>query len=143
MRSPSRFALRAKRHSTILPVETSEGGWLLVQAKNSLSLASSLNSELGKTVEQIVTQWHASSVESGERGWNRPLDVGRDRLVIAVGANVSGSVTNDLAKALASTRANHSGPLPTKQLEVLVSYRQGVQRDQEENLLGRLRGEWG
>ena len=52
-----------------IAVETNEGGWLLVQAKNSLSLASSLNSELGKTVEQIVTQWHASSAGSGERGW--------------------------------------------------------------------------
>jgi hypothetical protein len=102
-----------------IAIETDEGGWLLVQAKTSLSLASSLNSELGKTVEQIVTQWHASAAGSGERGWNRPLDVGRDRLVIAVGAGAAGSVTNDLAKALASTRANHSAPLPAKQREAL------------------------
>jgi hypothetical protein len=40
---------------------TSDGGIIAAQAKNSLSLSSSLTSEFGKTVEQIVRQWRLAA----------------------------------------------------------------------------------
>src|SRR3954452_4735119 len=62
-----------------IAVETDQDGWLLVQAKTKLSLSQSLTSEFGKTTQQIVRQWHAGLVGTGARGWDRPLNVGRDR----------------------------------------------------------------
>lgn len=100
-------------------VETDQDGWLLIQAKTKLSLSSSLTSEFGKTAQQIVRQWHAGLAGTGARGWDRPLNVGRDRLIIAVGPGTSQTITTDLAKALASLRAQTTAPLPTKQRAVL------------------------
>jgi hypothetical protein len=100
-------------------VEIDQDGWLLVQAKTKLSLSSSLKSEFGRTALQIVRQWHAGLAGKRARGWDRPLDIGRDRLIIAVGPNTSQTITNDLAKALSSLRAHATAPLPAKQRAVL------------------------
>jgi hypothetical protein len=89
-----------------IAVETDQDGWLLVQAKTKLSLSQSLTSEFGKTAQQIVRQWHAGLVGTGARGWDRPLNVGRDRLIIAVGPGTSQTITTDLAKALAPSRGD-------------------------------------
>jgi hypothetical protein len=102
-----------------IAVETDQDGWLLVQAKTKLSLSQSLTSEFGKTAQQIVRQWHAGLVGTGARGWDRPLNVGRDRLIMAVGPGTSQTITTDLAKALASLRAQATAPLPAKQRAVL------------------------
>jgi hypothetical protein len=100
-------------------VETDHSGWVLVQAKNSLTLSAKLNSELGKTAEQIVRQWIASLTGTGTRGWNRPLDISKDRFVIAVGPGSSATLTTNLEKALASRRATHTAPLPAAQRDAL------------------------
>jgi hypothetical protein len=100
-------------------VETDQDGWLLVQAKTKLSLSQALTSEFGKTAEQIVRQWRVGLTGKGERGWDRPLNVGRDRLIIAVGPGTSQAITTDLAKALSSLRAQATAPLPAKQRAVL------------------------
>lgn len=102
-----------------IAVETDQDGWLLVQAKTKLSLSQSLTSEFGKTAQQIVRQWHAGLVGTGARGWDRPLNVGRDRLIIAVGPGTSQTITTDLAKALASLRAQTTAPLPAKQRAIV------------------------
>lgn len=65
--------------------ETSDGGFIFAQAKNTLSLSRSLDSEFGKTVDQIVRQWRICRDGTGNLDWNRPLDTAKDRLVIAVG----------------------------------------------------------
>jgi hypothetical protein len=96
-------------------VETDQNGWLLLQAKTKLSLSTSLTSEFGKTALQIVRQWHAGLQGSSRRGWDRPLSLDHDRLVIAVGPGTAQTLTIDLAKALASLRANATAPLPLKQ----------------------------
>ena len=100
-------------------LETDQDGWLLVQAKKQLNLSPSLTSEFGKTTEQIVRQWHAGLTGKRARGWDRPLDIGRDRLIIAVGPHTSQTVTDDLAKALSSLRAHATAPLPAKQRAAL------------------------
>jgi len=100
-------------------IETDQGGWLLLQAKTKLSLSTSLTSEFGKTAVQIVRQWHAGLQGSSRRGWDRPLALDHDRLVIAVGPGTAQTLTIDLAKALASLRANATAPLPLKQRSAL------------------------
>lgn len=100
-------------------VETDQDGWLLVQAKTTLSLSPSPTSEFGKTVHQIVRQWHAGLAGAGSRGWDRPLNVARDRLIIAVGPGTSQTIIMDLAKALASMRAQTTAPLPASQRTAL------------------------
>ena len=102
-----------------IAVETDQDGWLLVQAKTKLSLSQSLTGEFGKTAQQIIRQWHAGLAGTGARGWDRPLNIGRDRLIIAVGPGTSQTITTDLAKALASLRAQTTAPLPAKQRAVL------------------------
>ena len=101
-------------------VETDQDGWLLLQAKTKLSLSSSLTSEFGKTALQIVRQWHTGLAGKRARGWDRPLEIGHDRLIIAVGPGTSQTVTIDLAKTLSSLRAHATAPLPAKQRCVLT-----------------------
>jgi len=118
------FKIKSIRFESDAPLddivaETDQDGWLLVQAKTKLSLSQALMSEFGKTAEQVVRQWHAGLAGKGERGWDRPLNVGRDRLIIAVGPGTSQNITTDLAKALSSLRAQATAPLPAKQRAVL------------------------
>ena len=54
-----------------------------------------------------------------ELGWDRPLKIGRDRLIVAVGPGTSQSITIDLAKALSSLRAQATALLPAKQRAAL------------------------
>ncbi len=100
-------------------VETDAGGWIFVQVKTALSLSESLDSEFGKTVEQIVRQWRTCSIGNAERGWDRNLVFGRDRMLIAVGPNASGTITADLAAALASMQAPSAAALPQAQQQAL------------------------
>lgn len=100
-------------------VETDQDGWLLIQAKTTLSLSTSLTSEFGKTVQQIVRQWHTGLAGTKKRGWDRPLVFGSDRMIIAVGPGTPQTVTVDLAKALASLRATATAQLPAKQRAAL------------------------
>jgi len=94
-------------------IGTSLAGWVFVQAKTTLSLSENLDSEIGKTAEQIVRQWHACASGRGQRGWDRPLDPARDRLLIAVGPGASGTISRDLAMALSALQAASTAPLPS------------------------------
>ncbi|MER8671095.1 hypothetical protein NKH45_28670 [Mesorhizobium sp. M1156] len=86
-------------------VELDSGGWVFVQAKNRLNNSSSLASELGKTCDEFVRLWELATSGTGKRGWDRPLEAGKDALVIAVGPGTSGKVKNDLAQALEMDRS--------------------------------------
>ena len=83
---------------------TSERGVIAAQAKNSLSLSSSLESEFGKTVEQVVRQWRLCRDGAGNLGWNRPLDRSKDRLLIAVGPGSPATTRLHLARGLEARR---------------------------------------
>ncbi len=117
-------APRSIRFETEAPLDdilvaTNESSWIFVQAKTTLSLSDSLDSELGKTADQIVRQWLSCANGSGQHGWDRPLVFGRDRMVIAVGRQASGTVANDLAMALASTQVHSTAPLSQAQQNAL------------------------
>ena len=77
------------RFETEAPVDdilvcTSNDGYIAVQAKTKVSLSRDLTSPFGKTVSQFVRHWIACRDGDESRGWNRPLDPARDRLVLAV-----------------------------------------------------------
>ncbi|MFG1364057.1 hypothetical protein [Xanthobacter versatilis] len=93
---------------------TSEGGVITAQAKNTLSLSEIVTSEFGKTVEQIVRQWHLCRDGAGDLGWNRPLDQSKDRFVIAVGPDSPATTRVNLAKGL-EARRQPGKPLLTAQ----------------------------
>lgn len=92
----------------------SEFGWLFVQAKSTLTLSERHGSELAKVAKQFVRQWIACSQGKGDRDWNRPLSLERNRLVLAVGPNAPSTITHDLKEGLATFRHARSAPLPAK-----------------------------
>jgi hypothetical protein len=96
-------------------IETSEAGCIFVQAKTSVSFRENLDSEFGKIAQQIVRQWSICTSGKGERGWDRPLDPGRDRILIVVGPSAAATISNDLATGLESLRALSAAPLPAVQ----------------------------
>ena len=120
--------IRGLRFETEAPLDdilvaTNADGYVFTQAKTSLTLAKKLDSELGKTAEQIVRQWRVCSGGDGGLGWNRPLVRGRDLFLIAVGPGAAGTVANDLAQALSRRRANATGATtPATQKKALESF---------------------
>jgi hypothetical protein len=119
--------IRSLRFETEAPVddiliETDRGGWIFVQAKSTLSLSGSFDSELGGVADQIVRQWYACAQGSGQRGWDRPLEPNRDRLLIAVGRSTPATITEHLASAVASLRAHSRAPLPMQQQKALDTF---------------------
>jgi hypothetical protein len=133
-RLPERFGLgdasiRSLRFETEAPVddiliETDAAGWIFAQVKSSLTLSSTSDSELGSVADQIVRQWHACAQGTGQRGWDRPLDRTRDRILIAVGRNSPATVSEHLASALTAIQANSTAPLPMRQrmaLDTLIA----------------------
>jgi DNA-binding transcriptional regulator LsrR (DeoR family) len=92
-------SIRSLRFETEAPVddiliETDAAGWIFTQAKSSLTLSTTSGSELGSVADQMVRQWHACAQGTGERGWDRPLDPNRDRILIAVGRKTPATVTD-------------------------------------------------
>lgn len=83
-----------------LLIKTSDGGYIAVQAKTTVSLSEELGSPLGKTIVQFVRHWFVAQQGDGSMEWNRPLDPARDRLVLAVSPKASVQVKGDLPAAL-------------------------------------------
>ncbi len=83
-----------------LLVKTTDGGFVAIQAKTTVSLSDDPGSPLGKTVSQFVRHWLVCQQGDGSMDWNRPLDAVRDRLVLAVGPEASAKVREDLSAAL-------------------------------------------
>lgn len=102
-------------------VETVEG-WVFVQAKTSLTLSRSPQSELGKTIEQFVRQWLACSTGDGSRGWNCPLRQDRDRFLLALAPGASKSLSTDLGQGLASLQAAGSAPLSQSKADAVRTF---------------------
>jgi hypothetical protein len=103
-------------------VETDAGGWIFIQAKTGVTLSSAADSDLRKTAGQMVRLWHSAKQGRGKNGWDRPLDLAKDRLLLAAGPTSSGSVTRDLARALNARRAKYAAPLPSAQKDALGTF---------------------
>lgn len=116
-----RFETEAPVDDTL--ISTTANGYLSVQAKTALNLSSSLDSELGKTAEQIVKQWKLCETGDGDKGWNHPLSTDQDRFVIAVGPGASNTIATDLATALASRREHATAEvIPKSQTDALEKF---------------------
>ena len=102
--------------------QTSDGEFIAAQAKNSLSLSSNLASEFGKTVEQIVRHWRICRDGKGDKGWDRPLDVTRDRLVIAIGPDKPATARLHLARGLEARRQPGAALLNADERKALAHF---------------------
>ncbi|MER9194559.1 ATP-binding protein [Mesorhizobium australicum] len=104
-------------------VELNTGGWVFVQAKNSLANQSDLTSELGKTCDEFVRLWELTANGTGKHGWDRPLQSGKDALVIAVGPTSSGPIKNDLPQALNMHRSGSGATMNNSQRTAVANVR--------------------
>jgi hypothetical protein len=95
-----------------LLVGTSSGGFIFVQAKNSISLGESPKSEFASVVDQFVRQFLANRDPGAKtRSWNRPLDPSLDRLVLLVGHASPSSIRDGLPALLEKIRSLAGRPL--------------------------------
>lgn len=119
------FSIRVETEAPVddILIETTAGGFIFIQAKTSIDLASNLASPFGKTVDQFVRQWMACESGAANRRWDRPLSLDTDRLVLAVGPQSSGTVTHDLALALRARRAGGCAPLPANQQQAFDRFK--------------------
>jgi ATPase family associated with various cellular activities (AAA) len=104
-------------------IETNEEGLLFVQAKTRVDISDKLESPLGKTAEQFVSQWLSSFRGSTSSPWSRPLDPATDRFILAVAPGSSERVKRDLSHAVDSLRAASSAPLPQGQSRAFSRFR--------------------
>lgn len=118
----------AMRFETEAPVDDilvslNSGGWVFIQAKNSLSNSLALTSELGKTCDEFIRLWELTTAGTGRRGWDRPLREGKDALVIAVGPLASGSLRSHLARALDKNRSASGATMSSDETKALDRFR--------------------
>jgi pimeloyl-ACP methyl ester carboxylesterase len=92
-------------------VGSSDDRVAFIQVKRSISLERNSDSPFAKTVAQFVRQALRPSVHNNRpaRPWDRMLDFGRDRLVLAVGPDASVTVTSTLGSVSTKIRSLHQG----------------------------------
>lgn len=103
-------------------VTTDRDGYIAIQAKTTVRASRRLQSPFGKTVEQFVRHWLVCRDGDGGRGWNRPLDFKRDRLVLVTGPQSSTSVLTDLPSALRARSDPGTPILTVGEQEVLDAF---------------------
>ena len=86
-------------------------------------MGTTLRSELGKTCDEFARLWLIAHRGSGTHDWDTPLESGKDVMLIAVGPTSSGTIKNDLQKALDAERAQSVATLSDSQKSVLASFR--------------------
>ena len=82
---PAEFRFETEIQVDDLVITTSIEGRIFFQNKTTLCFVVTPNSEMVKTVDQIVRLWKLCSTGDGSLGWNVPLNKDTDRIVIAVG----------------------------------------------------------
>ena len=110
-----------------LLVATSAGGYVAVQAKTGLSLSDRRDSRFHETIKQFVDHWLAGARGEGDLGWDRPLDPGLDRLVVAVDPTTASTVRHDLPAALRYLREPGSAALADDKQRALDVFRSCVE----------------
>jgi hypothetical protein len=105
---PANATLDYVRAETDQPVDdllvgASSGAFVFIQAKHTLSLGASADSEFASVLRQFITQ-------SAPRGsttdpWERPLEPERDRLALVVGAGSPATVRQQVPSVLGRLRS--------------------------------------
>jgi hypothetical protein len=85
-------------------IETSEEGFIFVQAKRSVDLSSSETSPLASVLDEFVKQYKACEDRQGGHIWARPLALDHDRLVLATPSRSSSKITQILPRLLRGVR---------------------------------------
>ncbi len=93
-----------------LNIGNSAGGRIFVQAKTSLSLSASEDRGLRTVFDQFVRQLLQGCPESD--GQTRPLDISRDRLLLAVGQGAPATIRDGLRSFLSRLRPANAQTLP-------------------------------
>ena len=81
-------------------IGTSEDGIIAIQAKTTVSLSQQPDSPFAEVIDQFVRHWLVCRDGNGKRQWDRPLNPGTDRLVLAVKPGAPKTVRCDFPKAL-------------------------------------------
>ncbi|MFB3916145.1 MAG: AAA family ATPase [Terriglobales bacterium] len=87
-----------------LLVATADSSHSFGQAKRTISLSTTADSDLASVIDQFVRQYLSARNASGPRPWSRPLDPIRDRLVLVTSPTSPATVRLDLAAVLDRAR---------------------------------------
>jgi len=89
-----------------LLIGTSEGGYIFVQVKHSLSLERKTTSSLASCIDQFVRQVlaHRGSPHAADRPWERPLRPDLDRLVLITSPKVPSAIRDVIPTLLRRLR---------------------------------------
>jgi hypothetical protein len=79
---------------------TSAAGFCFINVKKGVTLSQKADSPLGSVLDQFVRLWIACQSARSSRSWQRPLDAGRDRMVLVTGGDRSGSFVAAFSKIL-------------------------------------------
>lgn len=112
---PASITLEFLLAETIQPTDdlnigSSAGGRIFVQAKTSLSLSSTEDSELRKVLDQFVRQFVQGCRKPN--GQPRPLDISCDRLLLAVSQGAPATIRDGLRSLLGRLRPANAETLP-------------------------------
>ncbi|MDP9386848.1 MAG: hypothetical protein M3Q48_02690 [Actinomycetota bacterium] len=113
---------------------TDRGGFLVVQAKGALRLTSQRTGAFGEAIDQVVAQFIGGLPDYGREDL-RPIDVSRDRLVVA-GDGRSSQPVRELSTVTSRLRTlPEAMPIPSAATSA-------VQRTALATLLGHIRAAW-
>ncbi len=112
---PANITLEFLLAETIQPTDdlnigNSVGGRIFVQAKTSLPLSASAGAALRKVIDQFVRQFVQGC--PGPDGQSRPLDISRDRLLLAVSQGAPATIRDGLRSLLGRLRPANAETLP-------------------------------
>lgn len=105
---PAGCRVRHVRGNTGQPVDdylvATEGnlglGWSFIQVKRSMNHSDAPESQYAGLIDQFVKQYWSWKQGTADRNWERPLEVGRDALLLAIGSGASSTITSTLAAVL-------------------------------------------
>jgi hypothetical protein len=84
--------------------KTSDGGFVFIQAKRTLSLSAGPKSAFASALDQFVRQHKVCAGATVDAEWARPLNRSRDRLVLATRSASSSKITEVLPRLLRGFR---------------------------------------
>lgn len=108
---PAAITLEWIRCETEQPVDDilaglSQGGVAFIQAKHSVNLSTSLDSDLAASIKQFVRQLVKNATQTPNAPlWNHALEADRDRLVLVTGRDSSAPIRSHLPSLLARLRS--------------------------------------
>jgi len=90
-------------------VGTSLDGYLFGQAKHTLTLSETTDSDLASALGQFVRQYLSYRDTPGIRPWERALDINLDRFLLITGSHSPGTIRQHLQKLLVHMRGLVAG----------------------------------